>query len=92
MKSTNVEFCPEKCITDNTVELEFHPPEDNRHDLNRQSACEYDDISDSDSENDVDEENTHQNDRNDFPLSRSVRKIKRPAKLKDYRSIIALAY
>ena len=95
MKSPNVDFCPEKsCTTNNTVDLEFHPPEDDRHDVNSQSTCEDEfhsdqednHISESDSENDVDEENTHQDDSNDFSLSSPFRKIKRPVKLKYYIS------
>ena len=91
MRSPNVEFRPEKwCTANNTVELEFHPSEDDRHDVNSQSAFEDkfhsaqedDQISESDSEEDVEKENTHQDDSNNFPLSRRVRKIKRPAKLK----------
>ena len=77
------------------------------HDVNSQSdfknklhsAQKDHHISESYSENDVDEGNTHQDDNNDFPLSRPFRKIKRPAKLKGYevdyqphRANIALAY
>ena len=41
MKLRNVDFRPQKIYTtNNAFELEFHPPEDDRHDVNRQSACE----------------------------------------------------
>ena len=61
MKSPNIELHPEKLCTTNTVELKFHPPEDDRHDVNSQnafedefhSALEDGHISESDSGNDV---------------------------------------
>ena len=108
MISPNVEFRSEKLsTTNNSVELGFHPPQDDRHDVNSQNAFEDefhrtqddDHISESDYDNDVNEEDTHLGDSNDFPLSRPVHKIKRPAKFKDYkvgyqprRANIALAY